>query len=93
MVPGLVRNYRVTEWVGTSVEGQFYAQDLQKVSVPDDGLSRVEKVMQCRVRWMGWPAKYYRWTDNNREWFFYLECYVERRNTGPCPEAFGLSDV
>ena len=35
---GKVPTYKVNEWDGTSVEGTFYEQDLQKVTVEDDDL-------------------------------------------------------
>ena len=44
-------------------EWYIYAQDLQKVTVMDDDLFRVEKIVKCKgdkvlVRWKGWPDKY-----------------------------------
>ena len=55
--------YKVKEFDGTPVKGTFYTEDLQKVTVDDDMLWRVEKVLKRRrrqmlVRWKGWPAKY-----------------------------------
>ena len=66
VVPGPVPTYRLTEWDGTPLEGQFYEEDVQPVTVPDDALFRVEKIVQRRgtqvkVRWMGWPRKYDSW--------------------------------
>ena len=58
--------YKVEEFDGTPVKGTFYAEDLQKVTVDDNMLWRVEKVLKRRrgqmlVRWKGWPAKYDSW--------------------------------
>ena len=58
VVPGVVSTYKVQEWDGIPVEGTFYRQDLQPVTVPDDGLFRTEKVLQrkgeqVKVRWQG----------------------------------------
>jgi len=66
--PGKVTTYKVEEWDGTTVEGTFYAQDLQKVNVKDDDLFRIEKIVKRKgdkvlVRWKGWPVKYDSWVD------------------------------
>jgi len=64
--PGKVTTYKVEEWDGTSVEGTFYVQDLQKVSVKDDDLFRIDKIVKRKgdkvlVRWKSWPVKYDSW--------------------------------
>ena len=66
VVPCPVMTYSVMEWDGTPVEGQLYEENLQAVTIPDDALFRVEKILQQRgtqvkVRWMGWPSKYDSW--------------------------------
>ena len=66
MVPGPVTKYQFTEWDGTPLEGQFYEEDVQPITVSDDALFRVEKLMQQRgtqvkVQWIGWPSKYDSW--------------------------------
>ena len=48
MVPGPVTTCRLTEWDGTPLEGQFYEEDVQPVTMSDDVLFRVEKIMQRR---------------------------------------------
>ena len=58
--------YKVEEFDWTSVKGTFYTEDLQKVTVDDDKLWHVEKVLKRRrgqmlVRWKGWPSKYDSW--------------------------------
>ena len=35
VIPGVVNTYKVIEWNGTSTEGTFYKQELQKVDVDD----------------------------------------------------------
>ena len=35
VIPGVVNTYKVTEWNGTSTEGTFYKQELQKLDVDD----------------------------------------------------------
>ena len=64
--PGPVLTYKVEEFDGTPVRGTFYVPDLQKVTVSDDQLWRVEKVLKRRrgqvlVHWKGWPSKYDSW--------------------------------
>ena len=66
VIQGPVLMYKVEEFDGTPVKGTFYAEDLQKVTVDDDMLWRVEKVLKRRrgqmlVRWKGWPSKYDSW--------------------------------
>ena len=68
MVPGILPTYKINEWDGTPVEGMFYAEDLQKVTVKDDDLFRVEKNVQRKgdkvlVRLKGWPDKYDSWIE------------------------------
>ena len=41
-----VPTYKVEEWDGTAVEGTFYAQDLQKVTVEDHDLFRIDKIVK-----------------------------------------------
>ena len=65
---GNVDVYTVSEWDDTPIKGTFYTEDLQKVSVADDDLFRIESVVRHRkdrllVRWKGWPAKYDSWVD------------------------------
>ena len=60
--------YKIKEMDDTPLEGTFYFQDLQKVTVSDDDLYRVEKVLKRKgdkllVRWKGWPDKYDSWID------------------------------
>ena len=46
VVPGPVPTYRLTEWDGTPLEGQFYEDDVQPITVSDDALFRMEKIVQ-----------------------------------------------
>ena len=65
---GRVPTYKVVEWDGTQVKGTFYAEDLQKVTVEDDDLFRIDKIVKRKgnkvlVRWKGWPDKYDTWLN------------------------------
>ena len=66
VIQGPVLMYKVEEFDGTPVKGTFYAEDIQKVTVDNDMLWRVEKVLKRRrgqmlVHWKGLPAKYDSW--------------------------------
>ena len=65
---GVVPTYKINEWDGTSVEGTFYAEDLQKVNVTDNDLFWVEKIVKRKgdkvlVCWQGWPDKHHSWIE------------------------------
>ena len=42
----VVPTHKINEWDGTPLRGTFDAQDLQKVTVMDDDLFRVEKIVK-----------------------------------------------
>ena len=68
VTPGVVPTYNINEWDGTPLMGTFYREDLQKVTVRDDGLFCVEKIVKQKgdkvlVRWKGWPDKYDSWIE------------------------------
>jgi len=59
---GKVPSYKIEEWDGTPVEGTFYVQDLQKVTLEDDDLFRIEKIVKRKgnkvlVQWKGGSTK------------------------------------
>ena len=65
---GVVPTYKINKWDGTPLRGTFYAQDLQNVTVMDDDLFRVEKIVKRKgdkvlVRWKGWPDEYNIWVE------------------------------
>ena len=67
---GKLPTYQIDEWDGTEVKGTFYEQDLQKVTVDDDDLFRIDKVVKRKgdkvlVRWKGWPVKYDTWLEKS----------------------------
>ena len=69
VVPGPVVTYKLKDWDGTPLEGSF-SEDVQKVTVPDRALLRVEKILRQRgrtmkVHWLGWPSKYDSWVPRS----------------------------
>ena len=68
VTPGVVPTHKIQEWDGTPLTGTFYGEDLQKVTVRDDALFRIEKIVKRKgdkvlVRWKGWPDKYDSWIE------------------------------
>ena len=64
-----VTTYKVKEFDDTPVRGTFYKEDLQKVTVSDDDVFRVDKIVKRKgdkvlVHWKGWPDKYDSWIEN-----------------------------
>ena len=65
---GKVPTYKVDEWDGTRFKGTFYEQDWKTVTVEDDDLFRIDKIVKRKgdkvlVRWKGWPDKYDTWLE------------------------------
>ena len=61
-----VVTYKLTEWNGTPIKGTFYEEDVQKVSMSDNTLFRIDQVLkrkgkQVFVSWKGWPKEYNSW--------------------------------
>ena len=77
---GVVPTYKINEWDGTPVEGTYYTEDLQKVTVKDDDLFRIDKIIKRKgdkvlVRWKGWPDKHDSWIE---------KCTLQSRKTFTC---------
>ena len=58
--------YKVQELDDTSLQGTFYAWDLQKVHLDEVSYFRVEKVLKRQkdelyIKWKGYPVKYNSW--------------------------------
>ena len=65
-----VPTYKVDEWDDTKFQGTFYEHDLQKVTVEEDDLFRIDKIIKRKgdkvlVHWKGWPDKYDTWLNES----------------------------
>ena len=65
---GKVPTCKVDEWDGTRIKGTFNEPDLQKVTVEDDDLFLIDKIVKRKgdkvlVRWKRWPDKYGTWLE------------------------------
>ena len=62
---------KLEEWDGTALEGSFYKEDVQQVTLPDNNaLFQNEKILQrhghaLKVRWLGWLKKYHSWVPRS----------------------------
>ena len=67
---GPVHTFKIEELDGTPIEGTFYKQDLQRVTVSDDDLFRIEKILKRKgnkvlVQWKGYGEKHNSWIDKS----------------------------
>lgn len=58
--------YSLKDTTGEDVGGSFYQSELSKITVTEDTVHRIEKVIQRKrnevlVKWMGWPKKFNSW--------------------------------
>jgi hypothetical protein len=62
--------YRIKDYNGEDIKGTFYQSELQKITVTDTDLWKVENVLrtkgkgrhkQYRVKWLHWPSKFNSW--------------------------------
>ena len=65
-----IKQYKVEDYSGVSKPGSYYEAEIQKVSVSDQKLWRVDAILDHRgtgpdrevlVRWHGWSKKYDEW--------------------------------
>ena len=60
--------YTLEDYAGDPVEGKFYEEELQPVTVGEDNIYRIAKVISSRkrrgqpkeylVKWLGWMPKF-----------------------------------
>ena len=64
--------YRIKDFNGMDIDGTFYQSELQKVTIKDDQLWKVDKILKQRrrnnkteyfVRWLHWPKSFDSWVD------------------------------
>lgn len=62
--------YKLMDYHDEEITGTFYEPELQKVSVSDNALWKIEKILKSRtrkghkehfVKWLHWPSKYNSW--------------------------------
>ncbi|KAK3104718.1 hypothetical protein FSP39_008545 [Pinctada imbricata] len=62
--------YKLKDMMDDSIQGSFYASELQKVFKDENTIWRIEKIVKKRkyrgkqealVRWLGWPSKFDSW--------------------------------
>ena len=62
--------YRIKDYNGEDIKGTFYQSELQKVTLNDNDLWKVEKVLRTKgkgqnkqyfVKWLHWPSKFNSW--------------------------------
>ena len=65
--------YTLSDYAGEDVAGTFYPEELQPVTISEDTVYKIEKVLRSRtrkeqkeylVRWLGWPSKYDSWVTS-----------------------------
>lgn len=70
MRDGITPLYKLNDYENSAITGTFYENELQKVTIPNDALFIVEKVVQrktvnkipwVKVKYKFWPEKFNRW--------------------------------
>ncbi len=70
-IPSHPPRYQVKDMMDEPVKSSFYSQELKHVSVTEDTLYRVEKIIRYRtknnqrqalIKWFGYPDKFTSWT-------------------------------
>ena len=64
VAPGRVATYKLKKWDGTPLEGGFYEEDVQKVTVPDGALFH-NHLTTTRTSRESWPSKYGSWVPHS----------------------------
>ena len=64
--------YALKDYIGDTIAGKFYSEELQKVVKTDDSY-KIEQIIKTRkrggkteyfVKWRGYPSKFNSWVDN-----------------------------
>ena len=64
--------YKIEDFHGDEIKGTFYPQELQKVTIEDDKVWKVDKILNRRtrkgknevlVRWLYWPKSFDSWEN------------------------------
>ncbi|XP_066573823.1 uncharacterized protein LOC136763608 [Amia ocellicauda] len=69
-VPGLRPIYKLKDYAGDDIKGQFYTEELQKINTNGDRVYRIQNILNSRGRvwnkqvlfkWLGWGVKFNSW--------------------------------
>lgn len=64
--------YRLCDYDGDVIDGVFYEEELQKISVSTNKTFKIEKFLDRRqegrstkvlIQWLGWPSKFNTWVN------------------------------
>ena len=65
--------YKLNDFEDEPIKGTFYQPELQKISIKDDKLWKIEKLIKTRkrrgkteyfVKWKHWPKKFNSWIQD-----------------------------
>jgi len=75
--PDAKRVYKLEDWSGDEIAGQFYPEEIQSIKAPDENTEYlVERTLKKRkahdgsteyfVKWQGWPEKFNSWVTEEQ---------------------------
>ena len=74
MTKNRIPMYKLQDYMGESVDGYFYAQELQEAVIDEDQPYKISKILRTRktggkkqyfVSWLHWPEKYNAWISES----------------------------
>ena len=64
--------YKIVDFNGNDIQGTFYQDELQKVTIKEDQIWKIDKILKRRkkvkkieylVKWLHWPSSFNSWVD------------------------------